>query len=131
MLATLLLAATLHAGTAPVLQVQSGPSPEALGDSVELGGLAALAPLCGLRDEAWSADLRRSAIQTATGTRRHDDAALKAAPGSNQVIGALSYAALWPATPSCPAPTRWCATSARGHPPPNQSASPFSGCERG
>ena len=92
MLATLLLAATLHAGTAPVLQVQSGPSPEALGDSVELGGLAALAPLCGLRDEAWAADLRRSAIQTATGTRRHDDAALKAAPGSNQVIGALSYA---------------------------------------
>ena len=92
MLAILLLAATLHSGTAPILRVGSGPSPDALGQSVEIGGLAALAPLCGLRDEAWSADLRRSTIQTATGTRGHDDAALKAAPGSDQVIGALSYA---------------------------------------
>ena len=99
MLASLLLAASLHAGTAPVLRVETvadqgaaGPSPEALGQAVEIGGLAALAPLCGLRDEAWSADLRRSTIQAATGATKHDDAALKAAPGSERVIGALSYA---------------------------------------
>lgn len=69
-----------------------GPSQGQLADSVELGGLAALAPLCGLRDQGWSADLRRSAIKGGTGTSAHDDAALKAAPGSNLVIGALSYA---------------------------------------
>ena len=68
------------------------PSQAQLADSVEVGGLAALAPLCGLRDEAWSADLRRSTIQAATGTSGHEDSALQAAPGSNLVVGALSYA---------------------------------------
>ena len=69
-----------------------GPSQAQLGDIVAIGGVAALAPLCGLRDEAWSADLRRSTIKAATGTAEHDDPALKAAPGSNLVIGALSFA---------------------------------------
>ncbi len=68
------------------------PSQAQIADTVEIGGLAALAPLCGLRDEAWSADLRRSTIQSATGTAGHEDRALQAAPGSNLVVGALSYA---------------------------------------
>lgn len=70
----------------------TGPSQEQLAHAVELGGVAALAPLCGLRDDGWSSDLRRSTIQDGTGTAAHDDSALKAAPGSNLVIGALSYA---------------------------------------
>lgn len=84
MLATALFAVPTMAAT--------GPSQEQLADSVELGGLAALAPLCGLRDNGWAADLRRSAIQSGTGMSAHDDTALKTAPGSNLVIGALSYA---------------------------------------
>ena len=71
---------------------QAGPSQAQISDSVELGGLAALAPMCGLRDDGWSADLRRRTIQIATGTTTHDDPALKAAPGSDLVVGALSYA---------------------------------------
>ncbi len=74
------------------LPAAAQPSQDAIADTVEIGGMAALAPVCGLRDEAWSADLRRSTIQAATGTAGHDDAALKAAPGSGVVIGALSYA---------------------------------------
>ena len=70
----------------------SGPTETQLADTVEIGGMAALAPICGLRDDAWAADLRRSTIQSATGTAARDDGALKAAPGSNLVIGALSYA---------------------------------------
>ncbi len=85
----LALAAALFAAPA---MAATGPSQQQLADSVELGGLAALAPLCGLRDGSWSADLRRSTIQSGTGTSAQDDTALKAAPGSNLVIGALSYA---------------------------------------
>ena len=70
----------------------AGPSQDQMADAVAYGGVAALAPMCGLRDEAWAADLRRSQIETATGTFRHDDAGLAAAPGSNLVVGALSYA---------------------------------------
>ncbi|MGI4954448.1 MAG: hypothetical protein ACRYGM_21805 [Janthinobacterium lividum] len=85
----LVLAAALFA----VPMVAAGePSEQQLAKTVAVGGLAALAPLCGLRDQDWSADLRRSTIQSGTGTGAHDDAALKAAPGSNLVIGALSYA---------------------------------------
>ena len=69
-----------------------GPSQAQIAETVELGRFAALAPLCGLRDQGWSADLRRSTIRSGTGTVAHDDAGLKAAPGSNLVIGALSYA---------------------------------------
>ncbi len=68
------------------------PSHDAIADTVQIGGVAALGPVCGLRDEAWSADLRRSTIRAATDTEARDDAALRAAPGSNLVIGALSFA---------------------------------------
>ncbi|MBV9784222.1 MAG: hypothetical protein JO264_10420 [Acidisphaera sp.] len=63
-----------------------------LNDTVALGSLAALAPICGLRDERWAVDLRRAAIQAATRSHAHDDAGLKAMPGSNLAVGALSFA---------------------------------------
>jgi hypothetical protein len=56
------------------------------------GTLATLAPLCGVRDEAWAFDLRRAELQSATGSKRFDDPALKSAPGSNEAVAALSYA---------------------------------------
>ncbi len=68
------------------------PSADQLAESVQLGSVAALAQVCGLRDESWAADLRRGAIQSATRSTAHDDGALKAAPGSELVVGALSYA---------------------------------------
>ena len=85
------LIAALAFGAMPAMAA-SGPSQAQIADAVELGGMAALAPMCGLRDEAWSADLRRSTIQTSTGITEHDDPSLAAAPGSNLVVGALSYA---------------------------------------
>jgi hypothetical protein len=63
-----------------------------LADAVHLGGLATLAPLCGLRDDAWAADLRRSLLQGATGTNRTDDPGLNAAPGRGQADAALGFA---------------------------------------
>jgi hypothetical protein len=68
------------------------PSEAQLADTVSVGTVAALAAVCGLRDEAWVADLRRAAIQSATGSRAHDDPGLHAAPGSNLAIGALGFA---------------------------------------
>ena len=59
---------------------------------VRWGKMATLAPLCGLRDEAWSFDLRRAELQGATGSKRFDDKALRSAPGSNEAVAALSYA---------------------------------------
>ena len=56
------------------------------------GTLAARAPLCGARDEAWAFDLRRAELQAATRSRRFDDEALRAAPGSNEATAALSFA---------------------------------------
>ena len=68
-------------------------SPRAGADDVErFGRIATLAPLCAARDEAWSFDLRRAELQSATGSTRFDDAALEAAPGSKQVVAALSSA---------------------------------------
>ena len=61
-------------------------------DLVRFGRIATLAPLCSVRDDAWSFDLRRAELQTATGSTRSDDDALKAAPGSGQAIAALSLA---------------------------------------
>lgn len=87
-----LQAAVLALCCAAVPALAAAPDEDQLADAVEYGGLAALAPMCGLRDEAWSADLRRSQIQAGTGTLRHDDAGLAAAPGSNLIVGALSYA---------------------------------------
>ncbi len=69
-----------------------GQTPSALDEAVRLGTVAALAPLCGLRDEGWAFDLRRAAILDATRTGQPDDSALKAAPGSDTVVGALSFA---------------------------------------
>jgi len=88
-LVTALLAAGIPLAPAIVI---AEPSEQQLASAVELGGLAALAPLCGLRDQDWSADLRRSTIQTSTGAVAYGDASLRSAPGSNVVIGALSYA---------------------------------------
>lgn len=56
------------------------------------GTLATLAPLCGVRDETWAFDLRRAELQSATGSKRFDDPALRSAPGSNEAVAALSYA---------------------------------------
>jgi hypothetical protein len=67
------------------------PTGQSVADGATFGAVAALAPLCGLRDEAWSSDLRRAAIQTATGSASTDDAALSSAPGANQVAAALGY----------------------------------------
>ena len=83
------VAAMLAAGVA---SAQPGPSQAALDDAVQLGTVAALAPLCGLREEDWSFDLRRATILGATGDGKADDRALAEAPGSNLVIGALSFA---------------------------------------
>lgn len=68
------------------------PSQDTLDDTVRIGTVAALASVCGLRDEAWAADLRRAAIQAATRSRAHDDPGLHAAPGSDLAVGALSFA---------------------------------------
>lgn len=59
---------------------------------LRLGTLATLAPLCGVRDETWAFDLRRAELQDATRSRRFDDQALRAAPGSEQATAALSFA---------------------------------------
>ena len=64
----------------------------ALDKAVRLGTIAALAPICGLREEGWAFDLRRATILEATRTTRPDDAALEHAPGSQIVVGAMSYA---------------------------------------
>jgi hypothetical protein len=76
----------------PAARTAAGPSEDQLADAVQLGTVATLAPLCGLRDEGWAADLRRAAIQSATRSKAHDDLGLKAAPGSDLATGALSFA---------------------------------------
>jgi hypothetical protein len=63
-----------------------------LDGAVQMGTVASLASVCGLRDESWAADLRRATIQSATGSHAHDDAGLHQAPGSDQAVGALGYA---------------------------------------
>ena len=83
--------ATLLTGVSDQPSFAQAPPPQ-LDDTVKLGGIATLAPLCGLREEAWAVDLRRAAIQAATQSKAHDDPDLKAAPGSNLAVGALSYA---------------------------------------
>ena len=85
--AMMMLAASLCAGPA-----WAQPSETQLAETVQIGTVAALAGVCGLRDESWAADLRRAAIQAATGALAHDDPALHAAPGSSLAIGALSFA---------------------------------------
>jgi hypothetical protein len=69
----------------------AAPTGQSIADAATFGAVATLAPLCGLRDEAWSSDLRRAAMQTATGSSVTNDAALSQAPGNNQVAAALGY----------------------------------------
>ena len=59
---------------------------------VRMGRLATLGPLCEMRDEAWAFDLRRAELQRSTDSKRFDDEALQAAPGSKEASVALSYA---------------------------------------
>ena len=70
----------------------SGPSQAALDDAVRLGTLATLAPLCGMRDDAWSFDLRRAALMDATRAPQADDETLRRAPGRDLAMAALSHA---------------------------------------
>lgn len=78
------------------VMILAGPafaqSQAALDDAVTLGTVATLAPLCGLREEAWSFDLRRATILDATRAPTPDDHALATVPGSDLVTGALSFA---------------------------------------
>lgn len=80
------------AALAGVPATAAGPDGAALDEAVRLGATATLAPLCGLRDEAWAFDLRRAAIHGSTGADRPDDDALRTAPGSVLAQGALGYA---------------------------------------
>ena len=90
-----LLTMSLASGTAsaaPAPEPQDDSSEMRLQDAVKLGTVATLASLCGLRDNGWVEDLRRASMQSATGTNATDDQRLRAAPGSNLAIGALSFA---------------------------------------
>ena len=73
-------------------QAASGPSQAALEDAVRLGTVATLAPLCGMRDEAWSFDLRRAALMDTTHAPQPDDETLRRAPGRDLAVAALSHA---------------------------------------
>lgn len=73
-------------------QPSTGPDRQVLEQSLQLGTLATLAPLCGLRAESWAFDLRRAAIMEATRGSQPDDSALQAAPGRGLVEGALGFA---------------------------------------
>lgn len=69
-----------------------GPSQAALNEAVRLGTVATLAPLCGLRAENWAFDLRRATILDGTRSTEPNDSALHDAAGSQNIVGALSYA---------------------------------------
>jgi hypothetical protein len=73
-------------------QAQAGPSEVALADAVRLGTVATLAPLCGMRDEAWSFDLRRATVMDATNAPQPDDDLLRQIPGGDLAVAALSHA---------------------------------------
>ena len=73
-------------------QAASGPSQAALDDAARLGTVATLAPLCGMRDEAWSFDLRRAAVMDATRAPQPDDETLRRVPGRDLAVAALSHA---------------------------------------
>jgi len=67
------------------------PAGQSIADAATFGAVATLAPLCALRDEAWSSDLRQAAMQTATASTTTDDASPTSAPGANQITAALGY----------------------------------------
>lgn len=74
------------------LSIGCGPVSARADELLRFGRIATLAPLCSERDEAWAFDLRRAELQTATGSARFDDDALRAAPGSRQAVATLSSA---------------------------------------
>jgi hypothetical protein len=82
------MALLLVVGALPAL---AQPADQSVADAATFGAVAALAPLCGMRDEAWAADLRRAARQQAGHTEATDDATLTTAPNSGQVSAALGY----------------------------------------
>ena len=84
-----IFAATVMAGAAHAQSVTTEPE---LQGAIRSGRLATIAPLCNLRDQAWAEDLRKSAIQDATRSPSPREQALKDAPDSDLVIGALGYA---------------------------------------
>ncbi len=92
MLDRIMLAAACLACWPSWSQAASGPSQAALEDAVRLGTVATLAPLCGMRDEAWSFDLRRAAVMDATRAPQPDDETLKRVPGQDLATAALSHA---------------------------------------
>jgi hypothetical protein len=76
----------------PTVPPTLGPSQADIDGAVRRGTLATLANICGLRDEAWAFDLRRSTILDATHAARPDDDTLRSAPGSQLVTTAMTYA---------------------------------------
>ncbi len=88
---TIVAAACLACGPA-LSQVPPGPSEAALDDAVRLGTVATLAPLCGMRDEAWSFDLRRATVMDTTHAPQPDDETLQRVPGRDLAVAALSHA---------------------------------------
>ncbi len=73
-------------------QATSGPSQAAIEDAVRLGTVATLAPLCGMRDEAWSFDLRRATLMDVTHAPQADDETLRGVPGRDLAVAAMSHA---------------------------------------
>ena len=73
-------------------QAQAQPRSAALDETVTMGTLATLAPLCVMRDDSWAEDLRRATIAEVTGVKGKDDASLHDAPGANVVISVLGDA---------------------------------------
>jgi hypothetical protein len=67
------------------------PADQSVADAATFGAVATLAPLCGVRNEAWAADLRRAAQQAVTGSTATDDAGLSRAPGNGRAVAALGY----------------------------------------
>ena len=82
---------SIQIATVSVLLVATS-TPARADDLLRFGRIATLAALCGIRDEAWSFDLRRAELQSATGSERFDDEALKRAPGSDRAAASLSSA---------------------------------------
>jgi hypothetical protein len=86
----LIAAAVITMLAAPGARAQT--STAALGETVTMGTLATLAPLCVMRDDSWAEDLRRATIAEATGASGKDDTSLHDAPGANVVISVLGDA---------------------------------------
>ena len=69
-----------------------GPTEQGLVEVSRFGEVATLSTLCGLRDDAWAADLRQAMVQSATGADAHDEAGLRAVQGQQLAVTALGYA---------------------------------------